>query len=165
MLPRKQLCQAELKKGVLEKILSISALPDLITLLTYLPSPMVSFTSQWTASPLNLRMFSLHLYHQYLPGGNNGICLQHYTVTLHSFSMEGQFSCVKHFDTLAELSFPPYSPDRQVRPHMKPTIHHYLRECISETRTLLRPQPAAWCTWNARFAQLEGQSLHSAVLV
>lgn len=81
--------------------------------------------------------------------------------------MKDQFSCVKHFGMLAELSFPLYSPGRQARAHMKPTTYYYLRECFSETThmTLLWPQPAARCTWNEGFPLLEGQSVHAAVLV
>lgn len=81
----------------------------------HLSSPMFSFISQsdgrWKTEGLSDN--TLHLYHQYLPEGNTCISLQHCIVTLQSFSVKHWSRCVKHCDTSAELSFAPYSPDRQ----------------------------------------------------
>lgn len=132
----KQLCQVE--KGLSERTLPISTLPDHITLLPYHHQSSVSLPSKiYVLETCGCSDNHLHLYHQYLPGGNSGICLQHYIVTRHSFSTKGQFSCMKPFDTQAELSFPPRSPDTQERACMKPATHRDLRECISETRRSL----------------------------
>lgn len=151
----RQVCQVGLRKGLSEKILPILALADPAILLTYSSTPMFSFTSQW-AGRWKAKGFSdniLHLYHQYLPGGNNCISLQHCIFTLHSFSMKSR--CVTHISRTQLSSIQPW----QARAHIKLTVHHLLRECISKTRTWLQLQPTAG------FPQMEGQSLHSAVLI